>query len=513
MKKKKKVPYDYFKGAPSIEELKKQFNTNDKTLNYMIKYLYPEGKVVCPYCGNTEHVYRSSKNHGYYSCFHCITNFSLMTGTVFEGKQFRPKEWIYMVYQMFVSRKGISAYQLCRETGLNEKYMRATRQQIQTAMNNYDLKPFSGEVEIDEAYVGGSNHGHFHNPTRHGKKYLILGVYEKGSGRVYSHPAIPNENGSFRTGKQLKRFIECVIAPGSTVVTDDWKGYNFMDKPNSKWNRHKLNHDARQFVDDDGKTNNQIESYWSIMKKSWYSVHHSLPRKRMHLYCAERDWCYNNKTWDKALDNFLKQITLFPQVIDIRKMGRFGNRMHDLKKYRMILPKCLENKEIEDITLEDILCCNEPVYGILREPYESRKKRKCGRGIYPQDWKKFGICNYGAGYKDYRKNYNGNTPEDVMNMLKDATRYSEVNQLTRLNYKRHRNMEKENERARIKRLKNRYENLPSIVRFQIKQEFPNILRVSDVRDTLFIHVRISTLLKKYNRGEFGVPVAHKYFEV
>lgn len=85
-------------------------------------------------------------------------------------------------------------------------------------------EPLSGEVEVDETYVGGWEKG---KGGRHlGKKSLVLIAVEvrgKGAGRI-----------RLRTGDQSKEillgFVQATVAPGSTVITDGLPVYrNLLD--------------------------------------------------------------------------------------------------------------------------------------------------------------------------------------------------------------------------------------------------------------------------------------------
>ena len=494
-----KKKYDIVKGAPSVSEFLRQFKNDRDALHFIIKHIFPDGKIVCPYCGCTEQVYEVKYDIGIYSCFHCGKNICVFNGTVFENMMKCTRDWLYIFYQMFVSRKGVSSQQLSRELHRKDETIRRMRRRLQLAMNNYDLEPFQGTIQMDEVYMAGSNHGYFvrEHAKDSDRKYPVYGITD--GKRVYTCRAIPNEKGQMLTGELLKKFIESTIKPDSIIVTDEFRGYNFLNKKDSNYHHEVVNHAENLYVNENGYTTNQIEGYWGLVKKNYYSTHHWYSKEWSHLYLAEADFRYNHPKWDEALEDLLNQCTLFPQVIDIRKMGRHGNKMYNLNNYKMILPKCYDNKE--HITAIDIVICPEPVYGILKTPYESRKKRGYRLNDYPDDWKQVGMVPGGIGYKDYKNNII-NTLDDITNMIKDAIKYKNVNTKTvipkKLDY--HQDNEERNKTARKLRIKQRYDRLPTMLKYQIKDEYPNILKVSAKEDTFEIHQRICVLLKWYNKN-------------
>ena len=470
------------KKIPTVQELTKMFNTEKKALEFIIKHFYPCGKIVCPHCGCSEIIY-DKKVLSVYSCGHCRNAILPLNGTMFENMQAHYREWIYILYSMFTSRKSVSGIQLSRETHYTKTGLYKLRRRIQTAMANYDLEPFSGVVQVDECFVASANHGRYkRSGEQKSLKYPVIGIYEQNGKRVYSYPIIPDDKGKYLTNAALKSFIEKTCKEGSLIVSDDWRGYNFLHHKDSN----------QLYSNSKGFTTNAIEGYWSIIKKTYYSTHANFSKKWAHLYLAEADFRYNHPDWEDAIETVLKQGVYFPQVIDIRNMGRFASKTYDLKDYRMILPKCFDDIDIKNITAVDIVTCDEPVYGILRNPYVSRKKQNVD---YPDDWKALGLVEGGTDYKDYRKRIT-NTLDDVTNMLKDATKHKEVNTYNRIPNESKHSTSLEN--TRKYRIRKKYGDMPPVVQFQIKEEFPNMFRITKKEKTKEIHKRMNQLFKLYN---------------
>lgn len=486
-------------GAPSIQEFMKKFRSDKEAAKFILEHIYPCGEIVCPHCGCTEIIYDYARSIQTYACGHCRKTIIPFNGTIFENLFANYKDWLYVLYSIFVSRKSVSTLQLSRETHHKCDTILKVRRRMQLAMSNYDLEPFSGVIQMDEVYLGGSNHGRY-NKESEGKakvKYPVFGIYDEKTRRVYSHPAIANSKGQYLTSEQIKTFIESTCEPGSTIVSDDFKSYNFLNKKDSKYNHESVDHANNLYVNEDGFTTNGIEGYWGLVKKTYYSTHSFLSPKWIHLYLAEADFRYNYTDWEEAINTVLSQGVFFPQVIDIRQMGRFANKTYDLKDYRMILPKQFDDIDLKNITAIDIVTCTEPVYGILRKPYESRKKKGFSEQNYAQEWEELGLVKGGIGYKDYRNKIT-NTLDDIEDMLKDATKHKDVNTYSVVAQKTEKIYDANKNRQY--KFKKRYDNLPTILQVQIKKEFPYMLSIKDKDKIREISKRISELLRWYRKS-------------
>lgn len=490
-------------GAPTIEEFMTKFKDEKAARNYLLKFVYPNGELVCPLCGCTTRVYvggRKNRRKPREYCGHCMNDLNSFSGTMFENTRILYKTWLQIMYSMFISRRSVSSRQLVRETGVSEPSIYHIRRLVQMAMSNYDLEPFSGNVDMDEVYLGGSNHGRYarNNESGEKKKYPVFGICEESTGRVYSHVAIPNAKGQYLTNNQIKDFVEKTCKPGATIVSDEWKSYKVFDKADSQYHHEAVDHSC-EFSNDNGYTSARIESYWAEIKKMYYSTHSFFTKQYAHFYLSETDFRHNHKDWQEALETIITQGVFTPRVIDVRQMGKFGNRTYNLKDYRMILPRCFDEIPLEQITVKDILDCDEPVYGILREPYQTRKQRRMGLRTYKDEWAVLGYIKGGIGYKDYR-NTIVNSEQDIEDMLKDATKHKEVNCLGKIKYPS-KPIPKDVMALRKRRntMKRRYARMPKVIQQQIKREYPKMFDCSDPVVTRKIHDRITVLIFQYKK--------------
>ncbi len=88
-----------------------------------------------------------------------------------------------------------------------------------------DRDRLSGDVEVDETFVGGAAQGGKRGRGAELKTIVVIGVEvytPKGFGRVRMK-RIPDASGA-----SLVPFVRNVVEPGSTVLTDAWKGYSAL---------------------------------------------------------------------------------------------------------------------------------------------------------------------------------------------------------------------------------------------------------------------------------------------
>jgi hypothetical protein len=98
-----------------------------------------------------------------WKCGKCRRKFSCTTGTVFEGSHIPLQKWLFAMFMICTSKKGVSAKQIQR--GLNLTYRAAwfMMHRIRWAMTQEPLVGMLGGagrvVEADETYVGGRRAG------------------------------------------------------------------------------------------------------------------------------------------------------------------------------------------------------------------------------------------------------------------------------------------------------------------------------------------------------------------
>src|SRR3990167_10483056 len=107
------------KSTISTFQLFERFPNAESARVYLESRLWPNG-VVCPICKSGERILKI-KRVGYYRCHACREVFTVRTGTIFERSHVPLNKWVYAMYLLLTSRKGISSLQLSKEIGITQK--------------------------------------------------------------------------------------------------------------------------------------------------------------------------------------------------------------------------------------------------------------------------------------------------------------------------------------------------------------------------------------------------------
>ena len=298
-------------------EFTKRFPDENSAIDFIVATKYKDG-YVCPKCGSIHKgIYHQKYNHRFMYCNNCKSEFSALKGTIFENTHLDLRMWLYAMNLVLVSRKGISALQLKRELGMGS-YQSAWRmlQQIRKAMEKEEYKEtFEAVVEIDETYVGGKprkNNDHSDdedNKPKRGRgtsKTPVIGVKERNTGKVHAVVANYNDEGKQLSGKQLFAVLKKVCKGNNTVMTDQFSGYNILDKENEcNFVRLKIDHTVTYSLGD-GIHTNGIESFWAILKRGVYGVFHNVSVKYIQKYVTEFYYRLNHRDNNEAFTSLVE---------------------------------------------------------------------------------------------------------------------------------------------------------------------------------------------------------------
>lgn len=159
-------------------------------------------------------------------CAGCGYHASVTAGTIFENTHKPLTLWFRAIWWLTSLKTGASALGLQRVLGLGSyKTAWTWLHKLRRAMVRPGRDRLSGEVEVDETYLGAEEKG-LHGRKTEKKALVVVAAQEDGKrvGRIRMR-RIQDASAS-----ELLPFIEESIEPGSVVHTDGWEGYVRLEK-------------------------------------------------------------------------------------------------------------------------------------------------------------------------------------------------------------------------------------------------------------------------------------------
>lgn len=271
-----------------FQEFLAQFRNEEDCWNYIFEIRWPNG-FVCPKCGGSNKSWITEQK--LIHCSSCGHQASVTGGTIFHGTRKPLLLWFHIMWWVVAQKTGASANNLMDFMGFGS-YETAWSwlQKLRRAMVRPQRDLLSGEIEVDETFIGGKEIGTGKQGRGSETKTLVVVATEcigKQIGRV-RFKCIPEA-----TGEQLSQFIEDTIEPGSTIVTDGWTGYSFLN--NSVKYKHEI-----KVISGSGKQAHELLPHVHLVDslvKRWINGTHqgSISPKYLSYYLDEFAFRFNRK--------------------------------------------------------------------------------------------------------------------------------------------------------------------------------------------------------------------------
>ena len=163
--------------------------------------------------------------------------------------------------------------------------------------------PLSGHVEIDETFVGGVAKGGA--TKRLINKTTVFAMLQR-QGKIVAGP-IPDVS-----AYTLEGIIEENVQPGSTISTDQFRGYNDLRR---HYTHETVNHSANEYVRGIHHVNS-LESHWSLFKRAVKGTHVHISTKHAWKYVAEFGYRRNMRHSHWSMFNLLVQAFALPRLAE-----------------------------------------------------------------------------------------------------------------------------------------------------------------------------------------------------
>lgn len=275
----------------TISEFFRKFPDDEAAEKWIIRRRWPGG-VCCPVCGSVNVNTSAKRKSMPFRCREreCDTCFSAKTGTFMQSSKLGYRDWLFAIYLVTTSLKGIASMKLHRDLGITQKSAWHMAHRIRRALQSGGL--FEGPVEVDETYMGGRQRNMHEQRRRQlprgGSAHLtaVVGARDRATGQIAAE--------AVRSTHQdvVQGFVGAHTKPGAAVYTDESRAYSGIP-----FRHHRVCHATREYVRGDVHTNG-IESFWAVLKRAHKGVFHRLSPKHMQRYVAEFAGRHNIRNLD-----------------------------------------------------------------------------------------------------------------------------------------------------------------------------------------------------------------------
>jgi transposase len=289
----------------SLREFMAEFPDDDACLDYLWRTRFSEDgeHAHCPKC-DTERVFRryaTKQRRQSWTCTGCGHHIHPTSGTIFAKSSISLAQWFYAMFLVSSSRCGIAAKQLERELGCNYKTAWRMLNKIRNVLMEQDEEPLSGEVEVDETFIGGrlrnadrrraAAERPGQRPYTWKTRAVVYGAVERG-GRIRAD-VVPNSQTD-----TLMPITRRYVMPESLIFTDEWKAYDGLGKAGYRHRR--IRHKASIYVEGNVHTQT-IDGFFGHFKTDVRGTHHSISRRWLLGYLNEWVWKWNRRDDDEAM--------------------------------------------------------------------------------------------------------------------------------------------------------------------------------------------------------------------
>lgn len=264
----------------SIYQFLKRIPDEKAARVYVESLVWANGRY-CPFCKSTNTVEVKDEKPMPYRCKDCRKHFSVRVGTVFESSKVSLQTWLACIYLMTVAKKGVSSLQISRQLGITQKTAWMLCHKIREMWSMPVKRTLSGQVEIDETYIGGlERNRHASQKLKLGRgsagKQPLIGIRDRNSKKIVCK--VVNDV----SREILHDIIKKSVKKGSHVYSDGHKSYHgLIDYLQSE-----VCHNIGEYVRNEIHTNG-IESFWSLFKRGYYGTFHYMSPKHLQKYANE----------------------------------------------------------------------------------------------------------------------------------------------------------------------------------------------------------------------------------
>ena len=282
-------PIQFQKGI-SLPEFIEQYGTKAQCESALIQARWPAG-FICPKCQCTKSCQFRRGNLPLWQCHDCSHQTSLIAGTMMEHSRLPLTKWYLAIYLITQSKTNIAALALRRQLGISWRAAWLLKHKVMQAMYEREAdSPLSGDIRIDDAYLGGERTGGKAGRGSENKVPFVAAV-ELIEGRPQRVRFDIVDAFSFAA---LKPWAKIAISPASVVTSDGLIGFEVLRR---------LEIEHKVVIAPKGKAGTEIDAFKWVnvllgnLKTALSGTYHAFKfRKYGHRYLAEVQYRFNRRS-------------------------------------------------------------------------------------------------------------------------------------------------------------------------------------------------------------------------
>ena len=206
-----------FQHGMSIPEFLRSFGTEAQCAEAVKAARWPSG-FRCPRCGCADHYVVGHGARKLFQCNGCRHQTSLTAGSLMQHTKLALTTWFLAIYLISQAKTGLSSLALKRQLGVSYPTAWLLQHKINRAMGQQErTHRLSGEVQIDDAYLGGERTGGKSGRGSENKVPFVAAVSLNEAGHpMYAKLSVV----SGFTSLALGNWAKASLTPGSVVSSD-----------------------------------------------------------------------------------------------------------------------------------------------------------------------------------------------------------------------------------------------------------------------------------------------------
>jgi len=254
-----------------------------------LRWPLTNGDPVCPRCGCLDAYEIATRRK--FKCKACWHQFSVTSGTIFASRKMAFTDLLAAICIVVNGAKGIAALQLSRDLDCQYKTAFVLSHKLREALaSERKGVVLDGVVEVDGAYFGGhirpanlKDERIDRRLAEHqtGKRRVVV-AFRKRGGRILSFVRRQEADGVELAKQHVDRL--------AVIHADEASHWDHL---HDGWQVGRINHSEAYSLN--GICTNQVESYFSRLRRMVRGQHHHVSARYLHAYADHAAWIEDHR--------------------------------------------------------------------------------------------------------------------------------------------------------------------------------------------------------------------------